>query len=278
MLFAARGGFSVPPKKQSVTCPPAGISCGRARFFAAISASALDRAGSHALDDIAGEEDVHKQNRQNRQQNEHIDLAKVKFRVIRRAQLRDHDGNRLHFRFIKEKRWQEVVVPRLDKREDELHRNGRLEHGEHNAVEGKELTGAIHARLWYCKKIDKSFVEKLNKRKPDTIEEIKMLWYNGNMSEEHTHYSETRYRALNLHSCFQHGHYEIRCCNASLHAGEIRSQIVLALAISNAAVTRKFCSPNVSNSDNMRYSFRVWLLNLGLIGDEFKNCRMALYS
>lgn len=22
----------------------------------------------------------------------------------------------------------------------------------------------------------------------------------------------------------------------------------------------------------MRYSFRVWLLNLGLIGDEFKNC------
>ena len=60
--------------------------------------------------------------------------------------------------------------------------------------------------------------------------------------------------------------------NASLHAGEIRSQLVLALAISNAA----FCSPNVSSSDNMRYSFRVWLLNLGLIGDEFKNCRAHL--
>ncbi len=26
----------------------------------------------------------------------------------------------------------------------------------------------------------------------------------------------------------------------------------------------------------MRYSFRVWLLNLGLIGDEFKNCRTHL--
>ena len=44
------------------------------------------------------------------------------------------------------------------------------------------------AREWYCKKIDRSFVEKLNKRKPDTIEEIKMLWYNGNMSEENTYY------------------------------------------------------------------------------------------
>lgn len=26
----------------------------------------------------------------------------------------------------------------------------------------------------------------------------------------------------------------------------------------------------------MRYSFRVWLLNLGLIGEEYKNCRTHL--
>ena len=71
-------------------------------------------------------------------------------------------------------------------------------------------------------------------------------------------------------------HYEIRAYNGSLHAGEVRSQIVLALAISNAAMTKKYCSPHVSQSDNMRYSFRVWLLNLGLIGDEFKNCRTHL--
>ncbi len=83
---------------------------------------------------------------------------------------------------------------------------------------------------------------------------------------------------LNLHSFFQHGHYEIRCANASLHAGEVRAQIVLALAINNAAMTKKYCSPAVSHSDNMRYSFRVWLLNLGLIGEEYKNCRMHLLS
>ena len=51
---------------------------------------------------------------------------------------------------------------------------------------------------------------------------------------------------------------------------------MLALAISNAAMTKKYCSPSVSHSDNMRYSFRVWLLNLGLIGDEYKNCRTHL--
>lgn len=132
------------------------------------------------------------------------------------------------------------------------------------------------AREGYCAKCDKRFVEELNRKKPKTMEKIKELWYQGDMSEQYRHYSGSRYRALNLHSFFQHGHHEIRCCNASLHAGEVRAQIVLALVISNAVMTKKYCSPSVSHSDNMRYSFRVWLLNLGLIGDEFKNCRKHL--
>ena len=51
---------------------------------------------------------------------------------------------------------------------------------------------------------------------------------------------------------------------------------MLALAINNAAMTKKYCSPRVSYSDNMRYSFSVWLLNLGLIGEEYKNYRTHL--
>ena len=132
------------------------------------------------------------------------------------------------------------------------------------------------ARESYCHKMDKQFIEEINRKKPKDMEEIKGLWYHGRMSEQFQHYSNSRYVICNLHSFFQHGHYEIRAYNGSLHAGEVRSQIVLALAISNAAMTKKYCSPHVSQSDNMRYSFRVWLLNLGLIGDEFKNCRTHL--
>ncbi|MBP3798060.1 MAG: amidoligase family protein, partial [Ruminococcus sp.] len=124
--------------------------------------------------------------------------------------------------------------------------------------------------------INRSFVEQLNRRKPKDMEKIKQMWYSETYQSPSNHYNPTRYHALNLHSYFQHGHFEIRACNASLHAGEVRAQIVLALAISNAAFTKKYCSPAVSHSDNMRYSFRVFLLNLGLIGDEFKNCRTHL--
>ena len=131
-------------------------------------------------------------------------------------------------------------------------------------------------RSSYCKKINREFVEKLNRKKPTSMEKIKDLWYEESCYNRDAHYNPTRYHALNLHSFFQHGHYEIRACNASLHAGEVKAQILLALAISNAAVTKKYCSPAVSHSDNMRYSFRVFLLNLGFIGDEYKNYRAHL--
>ncbi len=132
------------------------------------------------------------------------------------------------------------------------------------------------ARSNYCRKINREFVEELNRHKPRTMDGIKRLWYSETTSSPNAHYNPTRYHALNLHSFFQQGHYEIRACNASLHAGEVKAQILLALAISNAAVTKKYCSPAVSHSDNMRYSFRVFLLNLGFIGDEYKNYRIHL--
>ncbi len=141
-----------------------------------------------------------------------------------------------------------------------------------------DVLQVAHGREHYCKKVDRDFLEKINSKKKITMDDIKKFWYKGNLNEVHFHYSDTRYAALNLHSFFADGHWEMRACNSSLHAGVLRSYIVLALAMSNAALTRKYCSPKVSESDNLRYSCRVWLINLGLNGDEFKNCRKHLIS
>lgn len=141
-----------------------------------------------------------------------------------------------------------------------------------------DMLQVSHQRETYCQKVDRDFLEKLNKQKPKTIDEIQKLWYRGDMDEVHHHYSSTRYKACNLHSFFANGHWEMRACNSSLHAGVIRSYVTLALAISNAALTKKFCSPHISESDNLRYSARVWLINLGLNGEEFRNCRKHLIS
>ena len=42
-------------------------------------------------------------------------------------------------------------------------------------------------RETYCQKVDRDFLEKLNNKKPKTIEEIRKLWYRGDMNEVHHH-------------------------------------------------------------------------------------------
>lgn len=83
---------------------------------------------------------------------------------------------------------------------------------------------------------------------------------------------------LNLHPVFTDNNIEVRAFNSSLNAGVLRAYISLVLAISNQALTQKSASPRVTQSENPRYTFRCWLIRIGLNGQEFKNCRKHLLS
>ncbi len=83
---------------------------------------------------------------------------------------------------------------------------------------------------------------------------------------------------LNLHPVFTDTNIEVRAFNSSLNAGVLRAYISLVLAVSNQALTQKSASPRVTQSENPRYTFRCWLIRIGLNGPEFKNCRKHLLS
>jgi len=127
----------------------------------------------------------------------------------------------------------------------------------------------------YCQKIDPAFLEQLNRQKPATLDRLKSLWYNGgDGSREHYHHS--RYHCLNLHSVFQKGTVEFRAFNGDLHAGKIKAYIQFCLAMTAQALNQRSASPTKTQSSNEKYTFRVWLLRLGMIGDEFKTARQHL--
>lgn len=128
----------------------------------------------------------------------------------------------------------------------------------------------------YCQKVEESFIQKLNKSKPKNLSQLKSLWYNGETRRSRSHYDNSRYHALNLHSVFQKGTIEFRLFNGTLHAGEIKSYIQFCLAISHQALTQTKASRRKTHSSNEKYTFRTWLLRLGLIGDEFKTARHHL--
>lgn len=134
-------------------------------------------------------------------------------------------------------------------------------------------------RMRFCKKVNEQLLQTINKKKPKTIQQLADLWYNGYGSEcRSRHYHSSRYHSLNLHSTFTKGTVEFRLFNGTTHAGKIRSYIVFSLAISHQALTQKSASAKRTYTNNEKYTFRCWLLRLGLIGDEFKNCREHLMA
>ena len=127
----------------------------------------------------------------------------------------------------------------------------------------------------WCKKVDENFLDRNKKGKKKEIKDIRKIWYNGH-DEAHMHYSQTRYRALNLHSVWQKGTVEFRCFNSTTHAGKIKAYIQLCLAISHQAKTQTGATRRHTQTTNHKYTFRTWLLRIGMIGDEFKTARLHL--
>lgn len=115
---------------------------------------------------------------------------------------------------------------------------------------------------------------------PD-LTKLENIWYEGFEDEDHSrrdHYNGSRYYALNLHSTFYRGTVEWRCFNSTLHAGKVAAYVNLCLAISAQAIAQRSTVMRKTRSENELFTFRVWLVRLGLNGEEFKHTRDHLLA
>lgn len=132
------------------------------------------------------------------------------------------------------------------------------------------------SRSRYCKKTNQKLIEMIERNRPATRQKLADLWYAEAPYGRDTHYNSSRYHGLNLHAYFTKGTVEFRLFNSTLHAGELKAYIQFCLAVTAKALNTKKASSRPSTSDNEKYTFRCWLLRLGLNGDEFKTCRLHL--
>jgi len=131
----------------------------------------------------------------------------------------------------------------------------------------------------WCKKVWEPMLEKIRKLPTNiTMDRLKQEWYDG-QDQSWEHYNWTRYYALNLHSVFYRGTLEWRCFESTLHAGKVRANITLALAISAQAINQsRTVMRKTEITENPAFTFRTFLLRLGLIGPEYKNVREHLLA
>ena len=132
----------------------------------------------------------------------------------------------------------------------------------------------------WCKKVREPMLLRartLSSEETADLTQLERIWYGGSVGNRE-HYNWTRYYALNLHSVFYRGTVEWRCFNSTLHAGKVAAYVNLCLAMSAQAIAQRSTVMRKTHSDNELFTFRVWLVRLGLNGDEFKHTRDHLLA
>ena len=132
----------------------------------------------------------------------------------------------------------------------------------------------------WCQKVREPMLKKarrLSSVETKDLSRLEDIWYEGN-DGSHEHYNWTRYYALNLHSVFYRGTVEWRCFNSTLHAGRAKAYVNLCLAMSAQAINQRSSVMRKTVSDNELFTFRVWLVRMGLNGPEFKTTRDHLLA
>ena len=139
------------------------------------------------------------------------------------------------------------------------------------------------AERW-CKKVREPMLRQartLSSDETSDLTQLEDIWYEGFETggrDRHNHYNSSRYYALNLHSTFYRGTVEWRCFNSTLHAGKVAAYVNLCLAMSAKAIAQRSTVMRKTQSDNELFTFRVWLVRLGLNGEEFKHTRDHLLA
>lgn len=128
----------------------------------------------------------------------------------------------------------------------------------------------------YTRPSDHAFVEKICKMANPTMRSINEAWF-GRYNPHPYHYDDHRYRALNLNNLWDGKRtLEIRAFNGSVHAGYVKSCVLLSLLLTIRAKNAKASSaknPRPYSEASAKYDFRVFLLRLGANGAVYKTMR-----
>ena len=106
-----------------------------------------------------------------------------------------------------------------------------------------KATRTLPRRLgWYTRPTDREFLQQVERRHPKTMEQLNRIWF-GTLNLHPSHYDDHRYRTLNLNNIWGSKRtVEFRLFNATTHAGEVKTNILLALALVDKAMTAKAAS------------------------------------
>ena len=147
--------------------------------------------------------------------------------------------------------------------------------GEHTGITLRNLINMITSKQSLIQQafdlktaiIDEEFAKAINEKVILTIEDF-----------------ETTVFEIGIEKCqgiafdFQGGTITFKFCEGELEPDKLKAYTDLVTVINKNAQNLKYASMKPTATDNPKYSFRTWLLRLGMIGEEYKTTRKVLLA
>ena len=141
-----------------------------------------------------------------------------------------------------------------------------------------------YRRINWCCPIDtqrgssrsRGFLDQIRALRDFTSEAINRAWF-GFYYASPDHYDETRYHSLNLNNVWRESRtIEFRIFNGTLNPAKIKARALFALHVAAAGCIKantRISTPNMNGEQSRCYKMRCFLLDIGMIGEEYREAR-----
>ena len=122
----------------------------------------------------------------------------------------------------------------------------------------------------------RGFLDRIRAMRDFTLDAINRAWFGYYNASPH-HYDETRYHSLNLNNIWRESRtIEFRIFNGTLNPDKIAARAQFALHVAAAGIVSnntRISTPNTSGDQSRCYKMRCFLLDIGMIGEEYRAAR-----
>lgn len=128
----------------------------------------------------------------------------------------------------------------------------------------------------WCRRMEERFIAQIRRNRFTNLNELNRAWF-GYLNGEVHHYDGNRYHALNLNNIWRDGKtIELRIFNGTLNPTKIHARAQFALHLAATGCISNSCrisTPNLNGEQSPCYKMRCFLLDIGMIGEEYRQDR-----
>ncbi|MEC1788626.1 hypothetical protein [Schinkia azotoformans] len=204
--------------------------------------------------------------------NYQIETATGNYIIDRAGKITDSEGNRIGFEaLLNGTVAEEALEPEAEIETDEITgleisvpMNG------HTGQTLRNLVNMIYSKQTLIKKaleidediVTEELIQAINEAKVGTIEEFKLV------------IEKRGSRAIDFN--FDNNRITFKLYQEKVDSEKINAYTQLVGLMNQQGKTLRYASARVKETDNEKFTFRVWIIRLGMIGDEYKETRKIL--